>query len=200
NAYTLKHAAVDSPYQDLANAAHTMGTASPDSLVEQLSQYMDIDAALWFIATENVFVDDDSYINKGGMDYYVYFDVATGRIVPLEYDGNETMSNSHATSWSPFYNEDNANFPLMNILLSVPELRQRYLAHYRTVVEESLDSSRANSLIDSYVSLIDSAVNQASVRQYSYSEFLNGIADVRNFFDTRRNFVMSNSEVNRTGV
>src|SRR5690606_20220386 len=111
-----------------------------------------------------------------------------------------TMSNSHATSWSPFYNEDKANFPLMNILLSVPELRQRYLAHYRTVVEESLDSSRANSLIDSYVSLIDSAVDQASVRQYSYSEFLNGIADVRNFFETRRNFVMSNSEVNRTGV
>lgn len=200
NAYTLKYAAVDSPYQDLANAAYTMGTASPDSLVEQLSQYMDIDAALWFIATENVFVDDDSYINKGGMDYYVYFDVATGRIVPVEYDGNETMSSSHATSWSPFYNEDNANFPLMNILLSIPELRQRYLAHYRTIVEESLDSSRANSLIDSYVSLIDSAVNQASVRQYSYSEFLNGIADVRNFFDTRRNFVMSNSEVNRTGV
>src|SRR5690606_21973207 len=155
NAYTLKHAAVDSPYQDLANAAHTMGTASPDSLVEQLSQYMDIDAALWFIATENIFTDDDGYINKGGMDYYVYFDVATGRIVPIEYDGNSAMSTQAATSWTPFHKINDNKYPLINVLLNIPELRQRYLAHYRTIMEEALDPTIANAKIDQYAQLID---------------------------------------------
>ena len=132
NAYTLKHSAVDDPWQDLANAAHTMGVVSPEYLIEELSQYLDIDGALWFLATENIFTDDDGYINKGGMDYYVYFDIVTGRIIPMEYDGNSAMSTQLATNWGPLYKINDTNFPLINVLLNIPELRQRYLAHYRT--------------------------------------------------------------------
>lgn len=204
-AYTLKFSERDDPWQDLANAAHTMGTVPTDQLIERLSPYMDIDAALWMIATENIFVDDDSYINKGGMDYYVYFDVATERLLPIEYDGNSTMGRGfggeeHATLWTPFYNEDNPDFPLMNVLLKVPELRQRYLAHYRTLIEEVLDPSKAASIIDDYVSTIQDAASGAEIKPVTDQEFQSGIEEVRNYFTVRRDFVLGNPEVNATGL
>ena len=68
-----------------------------------LNQYQDVDATLWHLADEIIFSDDDSYINKGGMDYYVYYDKYNERILPIEYDGNTVFGNPN---WSPFYNED----------------------------------------------------------------------------------------------
>ncbi len=73
----------------------------------------------------------------------------TGRITPLEYDGNSCMELNFATTWSsPFYHANNVNYPLLNRLLAVPALRQRYLAHLRTIVAESLDPVTAHAAID----------------------------------------------------
>ena len=33
-------------------------------------------------------------INKGGMDYYIYYDLYN-RILPIEYDGNTVFGNSN---------------------------------------------------------------------------------------------------------
>jgi hypothetical protein len=38
----------------------------------------------------------------------------------------------------------------MNKLFAVPALRQRYLAHVRTMIEEDLDETYFNSKIDHY--------------------------------------------------
>lgn len=196
SAYALKYAVVEDPWQDLANAAYTMGVSSPEYFIEEVSQYLDIDAALWFVASENIFTDDDGYVNKGGMDYYIYFDLYTGRIIPIEYDGNTALSTRLASNWSPFYNIDNSNFPLINILLNIPELRQRYLAHYRTLMEEALNPAIAQAKVDAYTNLIGSgiAANDA-VRLYSYSEFQNGVQDLRNFFTTRTQYLQNNAEI-----
>ena len=80
--------------------------------------YIDVDRALWFLASEIAFGDDDSYVHKGKMDYYVYYEPETGRITPIEYDGNSVLLSS-TSSWTPFYNQTNANYPPMNKLLSV---------------------------------------------------------------------------------
>ncbi len=196
-AYDLKRAYVDDPWQDLANACHTIGVTSHEYFIEQVSQYFDIDAALWFLATENVFEDDDSYINKGGMDYYVYFDVASGRIVPIEYDGNSVLK---TTNYSPFKSADSADYPLLNIMLSIPELRQRYLAHYRTVMEEALNPSISHAKIDQYQQLIDSYQAVDAVRNYSYQQYREGVNSLKSIITTRYNFIRSNSEVSQTGL
>lgn len=196
NAYSLKYSSVDDPWQDLANAAYTMGVASPEYLIEELSQYMDIDAALWFIATENIFTDDDGYINKGGMDYYVYFDVATGRIVPIEYDGNSAMSARAATSWTPFHKSNDNKYPLINVLLNIPELRQRYLAHYRTIMEEALDPTIAHEKIDQYAQLIDTYIAAPdAVRQYSYQQYTAGVQTLKSFFTSRYQYLQNHADV-----
>ena len=50
---------------------------------------------------------------------------------------NTVFENSN---WSPFYNEDDADFALINKLLSIPDIRQRYLAHFRTILLDCFDS------------------------------------------------------------
>jgi spore coat protein CotH len=201
NAYTLKHSIVEDPWQDLANAAHTMGVVSPTYLIEELGQYMDIDAALWFIATENIFTDDDSYINKGGMDYYVYFDVATGRIIPMEYDGNSAMSTQLATSWAPLHKITDTNFPLLNKLLNIPELRQRYLAHYRTVIEESLNPTLAHAKIDQYAQLIGTYIAAPdAVRLYTQAEYSTAVQNLKTFFTSRQQFLQNHADVRAPAI
>lgn len=60
-------------------------------------------------SVRNYFADDDSYVNKGGMDYYVYWEIETDRITPLEYDGNSCMDALQA-NWSPFYKITDSDF------------------------------------------------------------------------------------------
>ena len=201
SAYTLKSSSVDDPWQDLANAAHTMGSASSEFLIEELSQYMDIDAALWFVASENIFTDDDGYVNKGGMDYYVYHDVFTGRIIPIEYDGNTALSGSLARSWAPLHKINDTQFPLMNKLLAIPELRQRYLAHYRTIMEESLKPEVGHAFVDRYADLIDTYIAAPdAVRQYSYGEYQADVRALKNFFTDRYNFLKGHSDLAGTAA
>ncbi len=196
-AYTLKKAYVDDPWQDLANAAYALGVTSNEYLIEQVSQYLDIDGALWMVATENVFEDDDGYISKGGMDYYLYYDLATGRIVPIEYDGNTILK---TTNYDPFKNVNNTDFPLLNRLLNIPELRQRYLAHYRTIMEESLNPSVAHAKVDAYDALINSYHQAPAVRNFSYNQYLSGVSSLKNQINTRYSFLRGRSEVNTEGL
>ena len=201
DAYTLKSATVVDPWQDLANAAHALGSVSDATSIEELNQYMDVDAALWFIATENIFTDDDGYINKGGMDYYVYFDLFTGRLVPIEYDGNSAMDDRLATSWNPLYKMNDTNFPLMNKLFNIPELRERYLAHYRTIMEESLKPEIAENLIDGYKDLINTYVAApAAVREYSYGQFESEVVALKDYFSTRYNYLMNHADLSGSAV
>lgn len=200
-AYTLKSSDVDDPWQDLANAAHTLGVASPDYLIEELSQYLDIDGSLWFLATENIFTDDDGYIRKGGMDYYVYYDIATGRILPIEYDGNTAISTRLATSWDPLFNTRESALPLLNVLLNIPELRQRYLAHYRVLMEDAIKPSIAHKKIEAYAQLIDTYIaSPDAVRMHSYSEYIAELQIIKSFFSTRYEYLQNHRDIARDEV
>ena len=119
------------------------------------------------------------------MDYYVYYDKYNERILPIEYDGNSVFGNQN-TNWSPFYNENDTDFVLMNKLFEIPELRQRYLAHFRTILEESFDSEYINELIDNYGEFINQSVYEDPQKIYSYNEFLNAINSLKIIFQTEK--------------
>lgn len=104
-------------------------------LPQVLPNVLDIDRTLWFLASEIAWTDEDSYVHKGKMDYYVYYEPESGRMVPMEYDGNSVLLGQNS-NWSPFYNANKVNYPLLNRLLAMPHWRQRYLAHLRTILQE----------------------------------------------------------------
>ena len=195
NHYTLKKAYKANPWDDLVNTCQVIDQADivqEIDVYDMLNEYLDLDATLWYLANEIIFSDDDSYINKGGMDYYVYFDIYNERILPIEYDGNTVFKNPN---WSPFYNADDPNFVLLHKLLAIPELRERYLAHFRTIIANSLNPTYINNLIDQYADFIDNYVDNDPQKIYTYDDFLNEIDVIKNYFSNRISYLWSNSEL-----
>ncbi len=194
--YTLKSSTVAAPWADLMNTCEVLDNTTAANWETSIANTLDVDRALWFLASEILFTDDDGYAYKGTMDYLLYFDIETNRMVPLEFDGNSVMDPNKVT-WSPFYNETNANYPLMNKLFAIPGLRQRYLAHLRTLVNETFEPSIANAKIDEYAQFIDAAVQADPKKLYTYNQFTSGVTELKDFVTDRYNFLNNNNEFNQ---
>jgi len=192
--YTLKSSDIDNPWDRLVAVCNVVDNIPTAQLRDSLPLYLDIDRTLWFLASEIAFSDDDSYVYKGKMDYYLYYEPETGRMTPLEFDGNSVMGPNLA-NWSPFYHADNANYPLLNRMLAIPEWRQRYLAHLRTIIAEELNPEVCNAILSNYQTQIDQLVQDDPKKLYTYQQFLSEITVLRNFITTRRNNLLVNSEV-----
>ena len=192
--YTLKSSDVDKPWDYLIAACAALNNTPMAELPTVLPNFIDIDRTLWHLASEIAFSDDDSYVHKGKMDYYVYYEPETGRLTPLEYDGNSVM-NPNLANWSAFYNENKVNYPLLNRILAVPMWRQRYLAHLRTIIEEEFNPVVCNAMLDNYKNMIDPLVQADQKKLYSYNQFLSEITILKNFISTRRTNLLNNTEV-----
>lgn len=197
--YTLKSTEIENPWDKLVEVCDVLNNTDINDLESTLRDYMDIDRTLWFLAHEIIYSDDDSYVYKGEMDYYVYYEPETGRMVPLEFDGNSSLANENA-DWDIFMNEDNENYPLMNRLMQVPSLRQRYLAHVRTILDEELDVDAIHDLIDTYAALLDSSIQADPKKLMTYQEYLDGVDDLKDFFTTRKSFLLGDSEIDQSGI
>lgn len=195
--YNLKSSEVNNPWDKLRDGCNVLNSTPLAQLPTILPDYFDIDRVLWFLAAENAFADDDSYIMKGKMDYYVYYEAETGRLTPIEYDGNSVLS-SQAATWSPFKNETNVNYPLLNKVLAVPEWRQRYLAHLRTIMQESMDATSCAAIIDNYKSQIDALYSADPKKLYTYTQMQTGVNSLKNVINNRRNYLLAHAEVNQS--
>ncbi|MEY3399156.1 MAG: hypothetical protein RL220_1750, partial [Bacteroidota bacterium] len=197
--YTLKSTTQVDPWSNLIQTCDVLNNTPASELPAALPEVLDIDRTLWFLACENAFGDDDSYIFKGKMDYYVYWEIETGRLVPLEYDGNSILV-EESMNWGPFYNANNVNYPLLNKMLAVGEWRQRYLAHLRTILNNAMDADLNAQLFDQYIDLIQEEVQADDKKLYSYSEFISNSAELEELIQDRKTTLYANSEVNTTGA
>jgi hypothetical protein len=125
-----------------------------------------IDPSIWSVVFENIFTDDDSYVNKGA-DFMTYRNPTDGRTYLLQTDANETFTQP---TWSPVLNFTQTTKPFLNRVLGVAELRQRFMAHYRTAKADlnwAYFEPRATALRN----LIDPHVNADPKKLYSYALF-----------------------------
>lgn len=192
--YTLKSTNKTNPWEDLIRVCDVLNSTVPDSLEAKISQVMDLDRTLWFLASEIAFSDDDSYVYKGKMDYYLYWDVETNWMVPLEFDGNSAFK-SNATNWSPFYNANKVNYPLLNRLLAVPSIRQRYLAHFRTLVADEMEQSAFDALVAQTDALIKPLVSSDPKKLYTISAYETQKNGLKTFVQNHRNTINADSEI-----
>jgi hypothetical protein len=192
--YTLHSSDQKYPWQDFPQMTKALNKTDIANLEAEAGKYLDIDRETWHLASENIFGDDDSYINKGGMDYYLTHETTTGRYISYDYDGNTVMSTA-ATTWSPFYNQDKTTHPLLNRLLQAPTVRQRYLAHLRTLISEYFDVTTSSVLLDKYAAQIDSIVKADPKKPTTYAQFQAEIPKIKTFISSRRNSLLANSEV-----
>lgn len=192
--YTLKRTEQDDPWAGLIAACDVLNNAPLLDLEGQLARVFDIDKACWFLAHENIFADSDSYINKGGLDYYVYYEAETGRIVPVEYDGNGVLVD-RLLNMRLFHHASNHKFPLMHRMLAVPAIRQRYLAHVRVILNEYFNPEFIYPVIDRYTKMIDPLVQADPRKFYTYEQFLEATAELKRAVASRRAALINEPEL-----
>ncbi len=197
--YTLKKSTITDHWSKLAQMTKVLNNVPLDQLEDTLNKVLDVDRALWFLAKEILFGDDDSYINKGGMDYYVIYQKDMDRFVPLEYDANSVMSGMTST-WSIFNKEADVKFPLSSRLLKVPALRQRYLAHLRTMFNQALDTNNFKNTYNAIYNMIDTLVQSDPKKLMTYTAWQNEKNVLFNWMRNRRNFILNNTEFKQAGV
>lgn len=197
--YYLKFTDQTDHWTRLVQLCNVLDTVHPSRMASILSDYLDIDRSLWFLASEIAYCDDDSYVLKGKTDYYIYFEPESGRIIPVEMDGNDAYDVDFTTSWGPFYHATNVNYPLLERILSVPEFRQRYIAHLKTIISEDFNPSTTFPKLDQYYDMIEDIVLNDPIKIYTDAEFANEIDVIKDFITDRRAYLLGNSEMNEIG-
>ena len=193
NAYELKTDNMDDPWTPLIHTCDVLNNTSLEEMADDIESVLAVDRWLWFLAVENTFTDGDSYLTKGA-DYQLYYEVETGRIHPLQHDGNEAFIVRN-TSLSPFEGEDNGNRPIISRLLAVPALRQRYVAHLRTILDESLNWNTLGQKIAAHRALIEADVQADPKKLYTYEEFLSELIALEDFVEARRTYLLTHPEI-----
>lgn len=206
DSYILKSDKNPDPYTALTNMIDVLNNTSPANLPDEPEQVMAVDSFLWMLALESLFLDGDGYLAKTG-DYLLYHDINTGRIHPIQHDGNETFNADDSeipggVLAEPFFGEDlPEERPLTVQLFAIDSYRQRYLAHLRTILDESFNWDYFEPRITAYRELIEDDVLADNLKQTSDSEYLNNVdeddGELRDYIETRRNFLLSHDEVNQ---
>ncbi len=223
--YQLKSANVENPYDNLIELTEMLDAKTPDEkLKTDLPSILNVDRTLWQLAVSNVFMDDDSYIHKGG-DFSIYQDV-NERFHLISHDNNETFRfgaerrgggpggrGPGGWSWgelsdgmvSPLTHAENTMRPVISRLLGVPEWKARYIAHVQTVVDEWLNWEVMEPVIREYHNQIAAEVEKDNKKLYDYNSFLESIdregvrrtPSFKVFVTQRRDNLLNHPELNK---
>jgi hypothetical protein len=143
---------------------------NPVTDVPIMDRTIAIDASTWTVALENLLTDDDSYINKG-CDFMTYRNPVDGRTSIIQRDANETWTQ---TTWAINRNFNQTNKPFLNRVLAVPELRQRYMAHYRTIRQRFVWANEFQPRFEARRAQLAAAVAADPKKIYTTQNFTDG--------------------------
>jgi hypothetical protein len=215
--YAIKSADDEKSWRRLIGLCRTLKETSDDKLEAALEPLLDVEGVLWFLALDNVLVNEDGYWIRAS-DYSLFCD-ARGKFHVVPHDMNETFHAGGGPGFggagggyvlNPLVGLNDARKPLRSRLLSVPNLRTRYLEHVRTIAEEWLDWNKLGPLVARHVALIEPQVEADTRKLYSLAAFkaatvadpsaietAGGAAErsLRRFADKRREFLLGLPEI-----
>ncbi len=183
NRYIMKSKGGDAEWAKLIRVFKILHDTNSDELIDALEPVFNIDRALWFLALENVFIDNDGYWARAS-DFAMYMD-NNERLHMILHDSNETFqrqagrnqSKQQGTHLDPLFGLNDKSKPLIHKLLNVPTLQARYLAHVRTIRDEWLDWDLIAPLVRHYHRLIDDEIRQDTRKHDSYESFRNSLTE-----------------------
>ena len=152
-----------------------------------VDQYLDVDRALWMLAFNNIFVNFDSYTGSGH-NYYIYEnDYARFNVIPWDLNENfgvftngggpppGNLNINEMQNLDPLWNNGHPKRPLITKLMAVPDYKNRYFAHYRTIINEFLANNAMKNRAVELQNIIDSYIATDPNLIYSYNDFQNNL-------------------------
>lgn len=191
--YDLRTDNSTNAWQRLTNAIYVLNRTSTNILRDRVEDVYAVDRWLWFLAVENVFADEDSYVRKGS-DYSFYYEPESGRIHPIEHDGNEAFE-AGDMNMPPTQGASATDRPLLQKFLGIPELRQRYLAHMRTVLQERYHPNYLTPLIDRLHRLSAPHIATDPKKNFTMAAYTNDLRTLRTFITNRYRFLTNHVEL-----
>lgn len=169
---------------------------------------VNVDGAFWYCGVLNTLVHTDSYIGTG-KDHNHYNDPHHGRFHIYPFDVNESLAaeTSQGATMSPSYNTTNTRRPLMHRPLQLPSLRARYIAHYRTLLDDYMSWNFLGAWVTKYQNLIRQDVANDTKKIYTTAQFSSNITQdlrfgrrtirgIRPLIEQRARYLKSLSEFN----
>jgi len=150
-----------------------------------IDQRLNIDRHLWFLAFSNLFVNLDGPINNP-QNFYLYRDAAD-RFNPIPWDLNECfgvflqlqnnppMNPSTAYQLSHTLNISSTSYPIISKILSNAYYKKIYLAHYKTILEEMVNSGHYLERGAEIQALIETEVQSDPNKFFTNSDFANNL-------------------------
>lgn len=164
-------------WSDLINLCNTL-----KNNINGIETILDVDRALWMIAFDNILVNLDSYIGAFTQNYYLYKD-DNGRFASVLWDFNESfgtfsqtgtiqLPNTTAKSqMTHLLHATDANWPLVQKLLSVPTYKKMYLAHLHTILNENFSTNSYYLAAQDLQQIINSSVQADPNKFFTYSQY-----------------------------
>jgi len=184
---------------------------------EDLGDVLNIDRVLWAMAVNTVVSNLDTYNGYYVHNYYLYQDVE-GRfqMIPWDFDNSFVGAILGWSYWSPddvyhfdpFFTGNGAAWderPLMQYLYSQPLYRSLYLAHIRTIMEESMGIQEIAEEITALQNLANDAAEADPNDQFPFVYFNTnvnsafwtdwGYAGILSTVEERMDFLSNHPEV-----
>jgi len=188
------------------------------------SSVLDWDRFLWMFAFNNALVNLDSYSGVFAQNYYLYKN-NSGLFMPVVWDlnmsfggfpflgsGNTSMgslTNTNLQQMPVTIHATDAYWPLINIMQSNPELKRKYIAHLKTIVNENFGNGTYLTLANQFRTLIDSSVIADTNKFYTTQQFQNSLTNgttvgsytvpgIKSLMDARVNYLQGANEFTQT--
>ena len=164
-------------WEDLVTLTNTLSND-----ITNIESILDVDRALWMLAFDNVLVNIDSYVGNFKQNYYLYKD-DNGRFNAIVWDLNMSFgvftqtgtialnSTTAKKQMTHLLHTNDAAWPLVQKLLSVPKYKRMYLAHFRTILEENFSNNNYYTTAQSYQSLIAPSVQADTNKFFTFAQF-----------------------------
>jgi hypothetical protein len=179
-------------YTDVFELESDAGWADLIDFLDTLNNYatavekvLDVDRHLWMLAYDNLLVNLDAPINFAH-NYYLYRDDSF-RFNPIVWDlnmdfggftaliGGTNLTIPQMQQLTPFLNETNPNYPIINKILPNATFRKKYIAHMKTILAENFANGWYQTRGQELQTLIDQHVLADPNKFSSYQGFLDNL-------------------------
>lgn len=182
---------------------------------QSIDSILDVDRTLWAFAVNQSILNLDTYNGYYVHNYYLY-QKEDGLFNMIPWDLSESFvgaimgwsyfNPSSVYEYDPFYGEDpSVGRPLTELLFNNPTYRKQYVAHLRTIINESLDTSVIRYKIQNLQNLAYSAADSDGYKAFSISDFHNNVEDaiwtgwgfggIMSSIDARKQYLLSHPEI-----
>ena len=184
--------------------------------VSAVEKVLDVDRSLWMISFDNVTVNLDSYLGGFTQNYYLYQD-HNDRFNPVIWDLNESfgtfsqtgtinLSNTTAKQqMTHLLHSTDAQWPLIQQLLSIPTYKKMYVAHIRTMLNENFGNNSYLASAQALQAIINTTVNSDVNKFYTYAQYQSNLTTdiaagmtnapgISNLMNARNNYLMSQAD------